>query len=148
MDINFRFATAEDAPAFARWVAENQQIDAKDKLAATKEANATTTFLVLEIDGIPRLFIPMYMVLRIGYLGFNPENTGDQNKEAMEAILPYLKEFARIWKVNEIDTLTRESLPVAQWAAAHGFAVEPRQLFTLRVDPAKNNPSPEEGLVQ
>jgi hypothetical protein len=145
--MTFRFATPDDAPAFAAWAAQNPQIASKDLQAGMKENNPTATVLVVEEDGadgkkVPRLFLPVYLTMRIAYLGFNPDNTREQNLAALEAMLPALKGFAAIWHINEVDTLTKSNIPVAQWAAAHGFEVEDRELYTVK---AITSP---EGMVQ
>lgn len=145
MKMSFRFAMQEDAPAFAKWAAENPQIAQKDLLAGMKENNPTATVLVIEeeVDGVkvPRFFLPVYFTMRLAYCGFNPENTREQSLDALETMLPYLKEFARIWHVNEIDVLTKSDIPIAQWAAAHDFKPEDRELYSLKVI---NTSSPEE----
>lgn len=143
MPMTFRFATPEDAPAFAEWCGKNPHIPQRDKEAGMKENNPTATVLVIEEDGpsgekIVRLFIPLYLTMRIAYLGFNPENTREQTLEALEAMLPFVKGFAEIWHINEVDTLTQSGLPMAKWAAKpeHGFKPEDRELYTLKVKPA------------
>lgn len=145
--MNFRFARPEDAPAFAAWIAKNRYIPQEDKIAATKEANPTATFMVIEeeIGGqmVPRLFIPLFFVLRIAYCGFYPANTKEDNEAALEWMLRFVKEFAKEWFINQIDVLTELGLPMATWATDHGFDPEQRTLLTLKV-----NPSPKEGLVQ
>jgi hypothetical protein len=147
-EINFRFATPEDAPAFTKWTMENPQIPQKDREAAMKENNPTATVLVLERDGVPVFFLPVYMTMRIAYCGFNPENTREESLESLETMLHYLKEFAKIWFINEIDVLTVGKLPIAQWAAAHDFKREDRELYTLKVVKPTKTSSPEEGTVQ
>jgi hypothetical protein len=145
MKMSHRFAMPEDAPAFARWAAENPQIPVKDLNAGRKENNPTATVLVIEedVDGVkvPRLFLPVYFTMRIAYCGFNPENTREQSLDALENMLPFLKDFAQFWKINEIDTLTKSDIPIAQWAAAHDFKAEERELYTLKV---VETTSPEE----
>jgi hypothetical protein len=133
--MTFRFAVPEDAPAFARWAAENPDIPHKDLEASMKKNNPTATVLVVEEDGVARMFLPVYLTLRIAYLGFNPENTPKQTLQALDAMLPVVQGFARIWHVNEIDTLTRTGLPMARWAHKHGFEVEDRDLYTIKAIP-------------
>jgi hypothetical protein len=147
--MSFRFAQPEDAPAFAAWAASNPQIDRKDLEAGMAENNSTATFLVIEeeVDGVkvPRLFMPVYLTMRIAYLGFNPENDREKNLEALETMLPNLTDFARFWKVNEIDVITKREIPIAQWAAAHDFKPEERELYTLKLlNPNAVTISPEE----
>jgi hypothetical protein len=139
MKMTFRFATAEDAPAFARWASENPDIPQKDLEASMKKNNPTATVLVVEQDGVPRMFLPVYLTLRIAYLGFNPENTPKQTVQALEAMLPIVQGFARIWHINEVDTLTRTGLPMARWADKHGFAAEDRELYTMKAIPPEGS---------
>src|SRR6185369_14652151 len=134
---------------FAEWVANNPHIPQADKEAGMKETNPTSTVLVIEEDGadgkkIPRLFIPLYLTMRIAYLGFNPENTRDQTLQALEAMLPFVKGFAQMWHINDVETLTKTGLPTAKWAARHGFVAQDRELYQLK---AIQDQSPE-GTVQ
>ena len=46
--MTFRFAVPEDAPAFARWAAENPDIPEKDLAASLQKNNPTATVLVVE----------------------------------------------------------------------------------------------------
>jgi hypothetical protein len=132
MPMTFRFAEKKDAELFARWASENPQIDRKDIAAATKEKNPTTTYLVIERDGEPVMFMPVYLVMRIGYLGFNPAADRETREEAMETMLKAVKRFAGVYQIGQIETLTKSGIPVAEWAKAHGFDSDPRELFTLR----------------
>lgn len=155
--MTFRFATVEDAPAFARWAAENPQIPRKDIEAGMKENNPTATVLVMEEEiengeKVARLFIPVYLTMRLAYLGFNPENTEMENARALKAMLTAVKDFAAFWHINEVDTLTMTGLPMARWAAKRGFVAEERELYTLKVVPPIENSAPcngpPEGSVQ
>lgn len=144
--MTFRFATPEDAPAFSRWAAENPDIPGKDLEASMTKNNPTATVLVVEeelADGskVARMFLPVYLTMRIAYLGFNPENTPKQTLQALEAMLPIVQGFARIWHINEVDTLTRTGLSMARWAGKHGFEAEDRELYTMKA-------TPPEGQVQ
>lgn len=134
--INFRFAVPEDAPAFADWAAKNPDIPVKDVKAALTENNPTCKVLIIESGGTPVLYVPVYCALRIAYLGFNPEITNEKLRVgAMNAMLLYLRAFAKEFGVNEIDCLTKEGYPVARWAEKHGFEPENRQLYTAKVKP-------------
>jgi hypothetical protein len=133
MSFTFRFAEAGDAESFTRWVADNPQIDRGDTLAATKEQNPTTTYLVVEHEGKPVMFLPAYLVMRIGYLGFDPETDAETRKGAMEFMLQALKALAETFHVSTIDVLTKSGYPVAEWARAHGFDPDPRELFRLNL---------------
>ena len=125
---------AADAEPFAQWAARNLRIEHEDILQATKEQNPTTTFLVIEIEGVPVLSMPVYLAMRIGYLNFNPEAGREERELAMESMLGAVKVFARGYHIHRIETLTRSGIPVAEWARAHGFTPEKRELFTLKID--------------
>lgn len=140
--MSFRFAQPEDAPAFAAWAASNPQIERKDLEAATKEANPTATFLVIEQDGKPIMFMPVYLTMRIGYLGFNPAADKPTREAALEMMLRAVQALALEYKISSVDVLTRSGIPVAEWARDHGFNPDPRELFTLKL-----NSSPEK-MVQ
>jgi hypothetical protein len=151
MKMTFRFAVPEDAPAFAKWAAENPDIPEKDLAASLQKNNPTATVLVVEeelADGskVARMFIPVYLTMRIAYLGFNPENTPKQTLQALDAMLPIVQGFARIWHINEVDTLTRTGLPMARWAGKHGFEPEDRELYTMKAMASVEQPP--EGTVQ
>jgi len=98
-----------------------------------KENNPTSTVLVIEKDGEPVLYVPMYCTMRIAFLGFNPEAAASLRLEAMELMLKAVKLFAATYGVNEITTLTKSAYNVAQWAQAHGFTPEDRELYTAQV---------------
>jgi len=127
--LKWRFAQEGDAPLLAKWAAENRLIDPKDIEAANKEKNPTSTFFVVERDGVPVLALPGYLVLRIGYLIFNPEADKQTREDAMELMLTVLQAFAAEHAITTIDVLTRSGLPVAEWAREHGFTPDPRELF-------------------
>jgi hypothetical protein len=131
-EMKFRFAEESDAESFARWTASNRLIDGGDIKAATKEENPTTTYFVIESDGIPVLFVPSYLVQRIGYLGFNPDADKETREAAMEMMLQVLKAFASEHQINTLDVLTKSAYPVAEWARAHGFNPDARELFILK----------------
>jgi hypothetical protein len=134
-EMKFRFAEENDNERFARWAVENRLIDRRDIKAATKEENPTTTYFVIESDGVPVLFVPSYLVQRIGYLGFNPDADKATREAAMEMMLQVLKAFAAEHQIGCIDVLTKSAYPVAEWARAHDFNPDPRELFTLKVPP-------------
>jgi hypothetical protein len=130
--MTLRFAEARDTESFAKWAAENRLIDRGDIMAATKEQNPTTTYLVIEKEGVPVMFMPVYMALRIGYLGFNPEAGREQREAAMEMMLRAVVAFAQLYQIGTVDVLTKSKYPVARWAQAHGFNADPRELFILK----------------
>jgi hypothetical protein len=129
-----RFAEARDTESFVKWAAENRLIDRGDIMAATKEQNPTTTYLVIEKEGVPVMFMPVYMALRIGYLGFNPEAGREQREAAMEMMLRAVIAFAQLYEIGTVDVLTKSKYPVAHWAQAHGFNPDARELFKLELN--------------
>jgi hypothetical protein len=131
----FRFAEPKDAESFSAWVARNPQIDPADIEAASQKNNPTVTYLVIEHQGEPVMFMPVYLTMRIGYLGFNPAADKERREGAMEIMLQAVKAFALAYRIGSIDTLTRSGIPVAEWARAHGFNQDPRELFTLQIHP-------------
>lgn len=130
--MTFRFAEPKDAAEFAVWAAGNPQIERADLLRARKEENPTTTFLVIEDSdtGEVVLAMPVYLMMRIGYLLFNPAAGKNQREAAMETMLKAVQAFALAYQVN-LDVLTKAGIPVAEWARAHGFKADPRELFTM-----------------
>lgn len=131
--LNFRWATAEDSEKFALWAVKNKQIPIEDIKRAMKENNPTATVLVVTLNDEPVLFVPLYLTARIAFLGFRPESTAEDRLAAMEMMLLAIKAFAATWSIAEINTLTKSGYPVAQWASAHDFSVEDRELFELRL---------------
>ena len=137
MTFTFRFAEPSDSERLSAWVAGNPQIDRGDVRAAGTKENPSSTYLVIEHDGQPVMFMPVYMVLRIGYLAFNPEADRETREAALEEMLKVVVAFAAIYKVATIDVLTRSGIPVAEWARAHGFNPDPRELFSLNLSPSE-----------
>lgn len=130
-NINLRFANSEDAVPFAEWAANNEDIPRKDIESAMAAPGLAT--LVVEIDGTPILYVPLYAVLNIAYLGFNPAARRTQRLVAMDAMLKALEEFARQNKISEVQTLSKEEYPIAKWAIKHGFKVDSRNPLTFEV---------------
>lgn len=131
--LNFRWATAEDSADFARWAVQNKDIPIKDIKACKKEKNPTATVLVITLHEKPILFVPLYLVARIAFLGFNPESSAKERLAAMEMMLVAIKAFAANWGITEINTLTKSTYDVAKWASRHGFKPEDRELFALSI---------------
>ena len=126
-----RLAGAEDSEPFAKWIAESTQIPVEDVKASFKENNPTSITLVIEKDGEVILFAPLYAVARLAFIGFNPEKLGRERLKAMDALKKASQAFWGMHGINEIDVLTMEGYPVAQWALKHGFAIEERQVLKL-----------------
>lgn len=137
--LNFRWATAADTEKFTLWAIKNRQIPVDDIKRAMKENNPTSTVLVVTLHDEPILFVPLYLVARIAFLGFNPESSAEQRLAAMEMMLLAVKAFAATWSISEINTLTKSGYPVAQWAESHGFKAENRELFELVIGSENRN---------
>jgi hypothetical protein len=131
MNATVRFAEPKDAESFAKWAAENPDVPQRDIDSTGK--NPTTTTLVVEIDGVPVLYVPFYCLMNICYLGFNPDSDRKQRLRAMSAMLDGLQTFAKQFGIAEIQTLSLENYPVAQWALKHGFTIDNRNPLTFEV---------------
>lgn len=132
--LKFRFAEEKDSEAFAKWAVENPQIPQRDMLASLKSNNPTCVTLVVEKDGVPVLFAPIYCQINVAFLGFNPELEGKIRLQAMEAMQKCIAAFATLHGVREITVQTAKDYPVAKWAVKHGFKPEARQTFKFHID--------------
>lgn len=128
---NFRLAEPTDAPAFAKWVAENEHIDDADKLAATRAQNPTVVWFVAEKNGVSVAFAPVYLQATVPHLGFNPETPAEDRKAAMRVLIDGVSGFMVQYGIREITTLSKERYPIARWATQNGFDQEARQVFKL-----------------
>lgn len=126
-----RLANVDDSEPFAKWISESTQIPVEDVRASLKENNPTSVTLVIEKGGKVILFAPSYAVSRLAFLGFNPEVGGLEKLKALDAMKKAMQSFWGMHGVNEIETLTMEGYPVAQWALRHGFTLEGRQVLKL-----------------
>lgn len=136
--VSFRFAEARDSAEFSKWALENDKIPRKDILATLKDNNPTTVTFVIENEGVPVLFAPVYCLMNLAYLGFNPEAAAKDRLQALEALQAVLSSFAIKHGVHEITVQTSKDYPVAQWALKHEFNEEPRTTFKYRVTPLIN----------
>ena len=133
----FRLAVPDDATAFAAWAAENPQIDPKDLEAGLKRTNPTVvTFAVCDAGGKVILFAPVYAVMNLAFIGFNPEARASEKVRALETLLNGAAAFAVQFGVREINTLTKTGYGVAKWAAANGFVADDRELFRYDINKA------------
>jgi len=127
-----RIAAEKDAEPFANWIAASTQIPVEDVKASLKENNPTSVTLVIEDErGKVILAAPTYAVAMLGFIIFNPETTDLERGKGLAAIKKAAQAFWAMHGVTEIDTLTREDYPVAQWAMRHGFELESRTLLRL-----------------
>lgn len=127
----FRLAGPDDAESFAKWTAENPEIDDADKLSGMKSQNPTVLFFAVTKDGIVQAFAPVYLQMNVAHLGFNPAAEGKDKLRALQVLTDGVSGFAVQFGIREITTLSREEYPVAQWAVKHGFEVDGRQVLKL-----------------
>ena len=130
----FRLATPSDAEAFAKWTAENPQIDPKDIEAGLKRNNPTVVVFAVEKDGVAVAFAPFYCQMTLAHLGFNPDSSASEKLRALNVMLDGATAFAVRFGVREITTMSRADYGVAQWAVRHGFEVDDRQLFKFDIN--------------
>lgn len=133
--LTFRPAQPSDAAAFAKWATNNDKIPKKDILAALSENNPTTVVIVVEKDGEPLLYVPLYCSINLAYLGFRPGSHGKDRLKAMAAMQWAIASFAFEHGIREVNVQTSKDYPVGQWALKHGFKEESRQTFKMRVTP-------------
>ena len=133
-EYKFRLAEERDAPAIAKWVAENTQIDAKDIQLGLKKNSPTAVYFVVDRDGVSIAFAPFVCVMHLCHLGFNPDSRASEKMKAMQMLLDGATAFAVQYGVTEINTLTRDTYAMGKWALAHGFEKDNRELFRLDIN--------------
>lgn len=133
--MTFRLAVEGDAPAFADWVAQNPQVDQKDLMAGTKKNNPTVLTFVVESDGKPILFAPLYLAAILAHLGFNPEARASEKMRALQVLTDGVMAFMLQFGIREILALTKPDYGVAQWGLKHGFDLESRSLLKMDMNP-------------
>jgi len=134
-DFAFRLATPADAESFAKWAAENQQIDKKDLLNSTKEKQPTAVHFVVEDgDGKVILFAPLFAQMALAFIGFNPDTRASEKVRALDTLMDGAMAFAVQFGVRHITTLTKPEYAVAQWALKHDFDAEDRNQLTLDIN--------------
>jgi hypothetical protein len=125
----FRLATAEDAPAFAEWVAKNPYIDPRDIKSALRENNPTAVYFCATRDGIPVAFAPFFCLAMLAHLGFDPLSSNEDRKKALDVLNDGAAAFFVQMGIRSIGTLSDETYAVAQYAMKRGFEMEDRTLF-------------------
>jgi len=130
----FRLATPADASAFAKWVAENPQIDPRDIAAAQSKTNPTVLYFVATKDGAPVAFAPLHCVAMLDHLAFDPESEGRDRLKALQTLIDGATAFFVQFGVREIQTLTKEEYPVGAWALKHGFEKDDRETFRMDIN--------------
>lgn len=132
----FRLAGPDDAASFAKWTAENTQIDDADKIAALKKNNPTVLWFCVTKDGIVQAFTPVYLQAAAPHLGFNPDADDKDKLRALEMLMDGVAGFMVQYGIREIVTLSKPEYLMAKWAVNHGFDLEPRQVLKLDLNKA------------
>ena len=131
----FRLAEPADAPFFAKWAAENPQIDPADIDAGLQKNNPTsTTFAVENEKGEVVAFAPFYCQFALAHLGFNPDARAAEKMIALNTMLDGAMAFAVQFGIREIVTLSKPDYGVAKWATEHGFDCDDRQQFKFDIN--------------
>jgi hypothetical protein len=129
--MRWRFAGPEDAPALAKWAAENPDIPLQD--ARSLKNHPTTEAIVIEEDGKIVLILPFYAILNVAFFGFSPEASAKQKYKAMNFALEIMKDFATKHHIHGIQGFSKSEYLMAQWAKRHRFVEEERQAFVLTI---------------
>lgn len=136
---NFRLAEPSDAEAFSKWVAGNPDIDPRDIEAAKKSNNPSVLYFVIENpEGKAVMFFPIYLSYMLAHMAFDPESRASEKLKAMQVALDGTVAFAAQFGLREITTLTKRGYGVAEWALAHGFEAEDRELFRFDINKVLN----------
>lgn len=127
---NLRWATPDDAEAFASWASANTDIPRGDIDAV---ADSVCTTLVTEVDGHAELYIPLMWskerpLLTIGFLGFRP---GQDPRTKARALKSMLSGVIRLQEHLgcEVRVVTKAEYPMGKWALKHGFIQKPDGFF-------------------
>lgn len=131
---NFRLAEPKDAEDFSRWAATNGQIDPKDLLSGMQKNNPTVQFFVVEKDGVPITFAPVYVAAMLAHLGINPDARGADVLKSLDVLTDGVMAFMVQFGVREINTLTKPAYGMAKWAARHGFEQDDRLVYRLDIN--------------
>ena len=132
----FRLAEERDADMVSRWVSENPQISLEEVRAGSKEQNPSTLYFIVERDGVPVVFAPVYPQWTFAHLGFSPESSAETRKQALRTLVDGTIAMAlQMGNVRELTALTLPEFPVAQYAVKQlGFEWESRRLIRLDIN--------------
>ena len=133
-EYTFRLADETDAPAIARWVTENNQIDPEDVQLGLKKNSPTAVYFIVECDGKPIVCAPLICVMHLCHLAFNPAARASEKLNAMQTLFDGVTAFAVQYGVRRIQTLTLPEYGVAKFALAHDFVADDRTLLTLDIN--------------
>jgi len=130
----FRLAEEKDAELMTRWVAENPQISVDEAQAGTKENNPTVLYFIVDCDGVPVLFSPVYAQWTFAHLGIAPEASPEIRKYALQTLVDGVVAMAIQFGIRELTAFTQPEFPVAQYAVKQlGFEWESRHPIKLDI---------------
>ena len=130
-----RLAIPQDAKEFAGITIADlaaRRVDMREVIAAKKATNPTVLTFVIEKDGVPVLFAPIYLVAMLAHMGFAPESSHSDRKEAMRALLDGVSAFMAENGVQELGALCPEGHPVKAWGVANGYTAEDRVYLSYK----------------
>jgi len=132
-----RVMQPEDEESFAKWATENAAIPTEDLQEFGKHATAVT--FVVEVDGKPVFYFPVWAICKLGFLGFNPQADARKRLAALESGMEALQTFARTFGISEVQftSTADESYPMLRWCRKHGFQPVDKQHFRLEVHEVK-----------
>jgi hypothetical protein len=126
-------AVKEDAPEFAKWVANNPDIPSRDVQAGLSKNNPTALCFVAEKDGKAVAFAPLHLAAVLDYLGLSPDASAADKLRALKMLQDGVSHFMLGYGVSEIQTLSQPEYGIAKWAVKNHFEEEPRKLFRLNL---------------
>lgn len=127
--VKTRFATPEDAPAFAEWAASNPDIPREDLEALQRCATPLT--LVVEIDGKAEMYMPLLPAVTIAFLGFRPGQDLRKKATALREMRKALRRFQKQLQIPDAYVFTKAEYPMGRWALRNGFRQKLNDGFTL-----------------
>lgn len=133
MKTTVRLAKPEDAEAFSRWAVENTAIPTSDLEEFSKHPTAVT--FVVEVDGKPVFYFPVWALAKLGFLGFNPQADARERLAALNAGMEALQNFARNFGISEVQftSTADEAYPMLRWCKKRGFEPVDKQHYRLEV---------------
>lgn len=136
MGLRCRWVEPKDFEDFVRWMKDSKEIQTADMRAVLR--NRTTAVLVVEDeDGKVLLYTPLFAMLRIGYLGFNPDAGIRERVGAIKFQLPKILGFADRFGIDDVLSFRQDGCKVADWCADNGFEAEPREAIVYEGVPRK-----------
>jgi hypothetical protein len=123
-----RLATAEDTELFAEWVASNPDIPTEDYKSLEYP---TTITIVVEKEGQPIFFMPLYLSLNISFLGFKPDLTPKEKSIALQEMQRALINLGTGLGIRESHVFTKAEYPMGKWALKHDFVEREKDAFVL-----------------